>query len=111
MLAPNVLALLVVLSHLCYCFETITASFTRPTVTVANATLVGTKLPTFSQDFFGGVPYAQPPIGDLRLRLPISINSSYMNGTFDASDYGPACPGHGNGVKSVSLIDLERSSG
>lgn len=77
-------------------FASVTAQSTRPTVTVQNGTIVGADLPTFSQDFFGGVPYAQPPIGDLRLRLPVAIN--FTNATFDASGYGPTCPGHGNGV-------------
>ncbi|KAE9395822.1 alpha/beta-hydrolase [Gymnopus androsaceus JB14] len=39
---------------------------------------------------FLGIPYAQPPIGDLRLKPPQSINASF-NGTLDATSYGPHC--------------------
>ncbi|KAF7365904.1 Carboxylic ester hydrolase [Mycena venus] len=35
-------------------------SSTQPTVKTLNGTYVGTFLPTFNQDFFGGIPYAQP---------------------------------------------------
>ncbi|KAF7354420.1 Carboxylic ester hydrolase [Mycena venus] len=35
-------------------------SSTQPTVKTLNGTYAGTFLPTFNQDFFGGIPYAQP---------------------------------------------------
>ncbi|KAE9395826.1 alpha/beta-hydrolase [Gymnopus androsaceus JB14] len=38
---------------------------------------------------FLGIPYTQPPVGDLRLRVPQSINASF--GTIDATAYGPHC--------------------
>ncbi|RPD58748.1 carotenoid ester lipase precursor [Lentinus tigrinus ALCF2SS1-6] len=38
---------------------------------------------------FLGIPYAQPPIGDLRLRLP-QLRSSY-SGTINATTYGDQC--------------------
>lgn len=95
MIAPA--PIMLIASGIAACFAFVAAQSTRPTVTVQNGTIVGADLPTFSQDFFGGVPYAQPPIGDLRLRLPVAINTSFTNATFDASSYGPTCPGHGNG--------------
>ncbi|KAF9482847.1 carotenoid ester lipase precursor [Pholiota conissans] len=39
---------------------------------------------------FLGIPFAQPPVGDLRLRLP-QPNLPY-NGTHSAIAFGPACP-------------------
>ena len=36
------------------------------------------------------IPYAEPPVGDLRLRHP-ALKTSPGNGTFDASNFGPAC--------------------
>ncbi|KAI0699611.1 carotenoid ester lipase precursor [Cerioporus squamosus] len=38
---------------------------------------------------FLGIPYAQPPVGDLRLRLPKVIES--YNGTINATAYGNQC--------------------
>ncbi|KAJ7610509.1 alpha/beta-hydrolase [Roridomyces roridus] len=61
----------------------------QPTVTIKNGTLHGVDLPQFNQTAFLGIPYAQPPIGDLRLRPPRSINASF--GNLDATAYGPHC--------------------
>ncbi|KAJ7626883.1 alpha/beta-hydrolase [Roridomyces roridus] len=61
----------------------------QPTVTIKNGTVRGIGLPQFSQSIFLGIPYAQPPVGDLRLRPPRSINASF--GTLDATAYSPHC--------------------
>ncbi|KAH8917912.1 alpha/beta-hydrolase [Atractiella rhizophila] len=60
-----------------------------PTVEVKQGTIVGVDLPNFDQEIFLGIPYAQPPLGDLRLRKPQAYNSTYDN--FDASKYSPLC--------------------
>lgn len=39
---------------------------------------------------FKGIPYAAPPMGDLRWRPPHP--AAKWQGTLDATDYGPACP-------------------
>ena len=36
------------------------------------------------------IPYAEPPVGDLRLRRPV-LKTSPGKGTFDATNFGPAC--------------------
>lgn len=41
-----------------------------PTVTIKNGTLSGVYNAAYQQDFFLGVPYAAPPIGDRRFRRP-----------------------------------------
>jgi carboxylesterase type B len=63
---------------------------TAPSVIVLNGTLQGVHSPTWNQDFFLGIPYAQPPVGNLRFRWPQSLNTSY-NGVRDASQYGYSC--------------------
>ncbi|KAL5334963.1 Alpha/Beta hydrolase protein [Aspergillus crustosus] len=67
---------------------------TRPSVTLPQGGVVGIQLKDeFPQslDAFLGVPYAQPPVGDLRFRPAIKIPESTE--TFNASKYGPAAPG------------------
>ncbi|KAL5524123.1 hypothetical protein ACEPAG_8296 [Sanghuangporus baumii] len=45
--------------------------------------------------FFGGIRYAQPPLGDLRFRAPARLNESVVNGgnvtITDARNWGPPC--------------------
>ena len=47
--------------------------------------------------FFGGIPYAQPPVGELRWRAPQAPDSWVE--CRDATTYGPSCPQfiHGEG--------------
>jgi len=61
----------------------------QPSVIIKNGTVRGVDLPQFNQSIFLGIPYAQPPVGDLRLRTPRSVNASF--GTLDATSYGPHC--------------------
>lgn len=60
------------------------------TATVKNGTYNGVYNPEYNQDFFLGIPYAQPPVGDLRFRNPASLNSSWQEG-IDATEFSPAC--------------------
>ena len=65
------------------------------TVTVQNGTYQGRYLAEgWNQDLFLGMPYAQPPTGDLRFRWPQSLNSSF-EGIRDASQYGYSCYQYG----------------
>lgn len=65
-----------------------------PTVTVRNGTYSGIYQPTYNQDLFLGIPFAQPPLGDLRLQLPQSINETWTD-TREATQYYPECVGYG----------------
>jgi carboxylesterase type B len=49
--------------------------------------------------FFGGIPYAEPPVGVARFRPPITKRPS--NETLDASWFGPSCIQYNNGQKTV----------
>ena len=65
-----------------------------PIATVKNGTVAGVYLPTWDQDAFLGIPYAQPPLGSLRFKSPQLLNTSY-SGTVDASRYGYSCLQYG----------------
>lgn len=62
---------------------------TQPVTTVNNGTLIGTRNSHYKKDFFLGIPYAQPPVGDLRFSQPRTINQSWSEK--QATAYGPWC--------------------
>ena len=70
-------------------------SASSPVVTIKNGTVQGRHSSEWNQDFFLGIPYAQPPLGDLRFRWPQSINTSFDR-VFDASNYGHSCYQYGS---------------
>lgn len=70
-------------------------SASPPTVAIKNGTVQGRHSSEWNQDFFLGIPYAQPPLGDLRFRWPQSLNTSFQ-GVFDASRYGYSCYQYGS---------------
>ncbi|KAF9478210.1 carotenoid ester lipase precursor [Pholiota conissans] len=60
---------------------------TAPTVKLDNGIFTGTTDGVSSR--FLGIPFAKPPVGDLRYRLPQTIPA--YNGTYSATSYGPSC--------------------
>ncbi|KAK0705807.1 Alpha/Beta hydrolase protein [Apiosordaria backusii] len=60
----------------------------RPTVAIAQGNVVGvTRINT---DAFNGIPFAQAPVGPLRLKPPVRTTASF--GTYDAGGIAAACP-------------------
>ncbi|CAK4031873.1 Lipase 5 [Lecanosticta acicola] len=59
-----------------------------PSVTIENGTVVGSS--SEGVDSFKGIPYAQPPVGNLRLRPAQSITTSF--GTIQATGSPSSCP-------------------
>ncbi|CAL5869069.1 uncharacterized protein PFLUO_LOCUS3297 [Penicillium psychrofluorescens] len=64
---------------------------TRPSVTLAQGQVVGIQLENQTVDSFLGIPYALPPVGDLRFRHAVPVSQS--TDTLDGTKYGPAAPG------------------
>lgn len=60
----------------------------RPTVTVETGALQGAV--EYNMNVFKGIPYAAPPVGDLRWRPPQPAAS--WVGMRDASQFGDSCP-------------------
>jgi acetylcholinesterase len=62
---------------------------TPPIVTLDKGTFIGTS--NNGVNTFLGIPFAQPPVGNLRLRLPQPL-SPYTAGIYNATAFGLSCP-------------------
>lgn len=95
------------------------AQFTPPgpQIDLGYVTLVGnattpTGEPNGTVHFFGGVPYAQAPLGSLRFRAPQQLNEATPDDTsqvpvLDARSWGPPCIQQGPatiGVGSEGIV-------
>jgi carboxylesterase type B len=69
-------------------------SMTAPTVQLQNGSYYGRFNPAYNQDEFLGIPYAQPPVGDLRFRVPQPLTESWSEPK-NATEYGYQCIGYG----------------
>lgn len=63
-----------------------------PRVHVLNGTYAGEHYAELDQDIFRGLPFAQPPVGELRLEVPRSLNTSWQ-GVRNATTFSPSCVG------------------
>ncbi|KAF4964894.1 hypothetical protein FSARC_7239 [Fusarium sarcochroum] len=78
----------------------ILSTLERPIVKVQNGTVSGVFNRHYHQDLFLGIPYAAPPVGDLRLHKPTSPTS--WAGTKDARSYSAQCLGTSVGLTGFS---------
>jgi carboxylesterase type B len=60
-----------------------------PQVTISRGTVVGKT--TLNVDTFEGIPFAQPPVGNLRLKPPQKATAAFPGGTFDATKEARSC--------------------
>jgi carboxylesterase type B len=78
-----------------------------PTANTLNGTYYGVHNSFYNEDFFLGIPYAQPPINSLRYRPAQPLNSSWSSPN-NATQYGYECVGYG---VSFSHSDERSESG
>ncbi|CAG9936514.1 unnamed protein product [Clonostachys rosea f. rosea IK726] len=84
-----------------------------PTAHTQNGTYTGASLAGWDQDAFLGIPFAQPPIGPLRFKLPQSYNESF-DGSRNATQYGYSCMQYGQKFQlseDCLTINVVRPSG
>jgi hypothetical protein len=65
-----------------------------PTARVKNGTLEGLYTKAYNQDYFLGIPYAQPPIDNLRFRQAQSLSANWK-GVREAKEFSKLCVGYG----------------
>ncbi|OCH92476.1 carotenoid ester lipase precursor [Obba rivulosa] len=80
--------LLAVLSGLTSSSALTVSTHGSPSVVLDRGTFVGKH--NGSADAYLGIPYAQPPVGNLRYRQAVA-NEPY-DGVYNVTDFGPACP-------------------
>ncbi|KAK0460407.1 esterase 1 [Desarmillaria tabescens] len=65
-----------------------------PEVRLPGSTFIGKEIlfDGAHQEFFGGIPYAEPPVGPLRLKAPVAkTDIQAKHNIIDASEYGYSC--------------------
>ncbi|KAH8668560.1 Alpha/Beta hydrolase protein [Xylariales sp. PMI_506] len=87
-----------------------------PLAITKNGTVQGFHLPAFDEDVFFGIPFAQPPVGDLRLRRPVPYQKAWQ-GVRNATVRTPSCPGYAGFDVGLELgedcltVDIVRPTG
>ncbi|CEL10509.1 hypothetical protein ASPCAL13627 [Aspergillus calidoustus] len=71
-----------------------------PTAKLDRGTYVGLHNQEYDQDFFLGIPYAQPPVGSLRFAAPQPLTESF-HGRRSATEYGWMCIGYGSDTANL----------
>jgi para-nitrobenzyl esterase len=80
---------LVLLPVIAICTFAIQSSFAADRVKTANGILESTAAPKGGVRSFKGVPFGQPPVGDLRWREPQAVKN--WKGVRNADKFGPRC--------------------
>lgn len=95
----SLIAASTLLSQLAVVGAASSSSCTGPTANTLNGTYYGYHNSFYNEDFFLGMPYAQPPVNNLRYEPPQALNSSWA-GAKNATQYGYECVGYGLDTES-----------
>ncbi|KAL0945837.1 hypothetical protein HGRIS_012120 [Hohenbuehelia grisea] len=72
------------------CIYLSTSVGAAPQVRLGGTTLIGTANLNSSVEFFGGIPFAEPPTGSLRYRPPV-LKTHLRGSSFNATNFGLPC--------------------
>ncbi|KAJ7595471.1 extracellular triacylglycerol lipase precursor [Mycena floridula] len=61
-------------------------------ILLGNTQVCGSDDPVNGLEFFGGIPFAEPPTGKLRFQPPVPKYTLDDQAWFNASSFGPICP-------------------
>lgn len=71
-----------------------------PSAHLSNGTYLGVHSREYDQDYFLGIPYAQPPIGSRRFAPPQALIESFGEPR-SATEYGLMCIGYGSDTANL----------
>ncbi|CZT52486.1 related to carboxylesterase type B [Rhynchosporium secalis] len=95
-LSPSILFLSILLhSPLASATQKCLQPKSAPVVKVLNGSYTGTRLESFKQEAFLGIPFAEPPVGDLRFANPKALERTRWKGVRSAGEYEKHCIGYG----------------
>ncbi|TDZ30198.1 Lipase 1 [Colletotrichum spinosum] len=95
----------------CLFLETTLGLSLSASVNIANGTVIGTTDEVNGVQKFLGIPFAEPPVGDLRLRQAVPLRKSF--GTLEAVKFGPSCfsaRNQGNSSEDCLTLNIWRSA-
>ncbi|KAK0224140.1 extracellular triacylglycerol lipase precursor [Armillaria fumosa] len=81
------------------CYALLAAS--APEVQLGKTKLTGRDVTGLQQEFFGGIPFAEPPVGALRLQHPV-LKTDIDADEFDAQNFGLPCLQHALSLNEMS---------
>lgn len=79
---------------------TLALAASNPSVEASNGVYQGVSNEHYKQEFFLGIPYAQPPTGALRFASPKALTEKFDEPR-DATQYGNACIGYGSDTENL----------
>ncbi|KAH8999251.1 esterase 1 [Lactarius akahatsu] len=82
-----------------------------PRVRLGGTSIIGKHLRSYNQDFFGGIPFAEPPTASFRFAPPQLKLSLVPSRSFDARSYGPSCLQLENMSEDCLTLNIFRPSG
>ncbi|KAJ7704493.1 esterase 1 [Mycena rosella] len=87
-------------------FIFISLSAATPQVELGNSTVIGRSISELYLEFFGGIPFAEPPIGPLRLNA--TVLKTLLPSVVDATNFGKLCmqPGLSRDLVSEDCLTL-----